>query len=305
MAFRRPGEVLPARPRGQVPARPGEAVRAASIGSALAVAAVLAGGVAIGSDLSQIGPTALILAVAAGLPHGAADLALILRRKGSRILQTVWLVGYATVAALAVGLALAVPAPAVAALLLLSVAHFAEGEMAFDRLRGGQGDPLSALAVATAAVGVPFVAHADEVRRLLAELSPGLADTLLTGPGLIALAAVVSGVVIVGVAAGSWRLRAEIALVAALAVAVAPLVSFAIWFAGWHAVRHTARLRATGSTWSELALVSALPTLGGAALLLALSNSLGATPAVLVGLMALTVPHTAVVLGMGAGQQRG
>ena len=42
--------------------------------------------------------------------------------------------------------ALAAPVPAVLVLLLLSAAHFAEGEVAFDELRGGPGLRLPAAA---------------------------------------------------------------------------------------------------------------------------------------------------------------
>lgn len=271
---------------------------AVSVGAALAT---LLAAVALPSPLAAAGPALLVLAAAAGLPHGAADAALVLRAARTRRRAAALLVAYAAVAAACVLVALAAPGPSVAVLLLLAVVHFAEGEAAFDRLRGGRGDLVPGLAVGAAVVGLPLVLRPEGSRDLLVEVSPALASALLDGPGRAVVGAVALGIVLAGlVRARSARVRLEIGLVLALVAATPPLVAFAVWFAGWHAVRHTARLRATGSSWRDLVVTTALPTAGGALLLAVLATRVGSGPAVLVGLLALTVPHTAVVARLGA-----
>ncbi len=88
-------------------------------------------------------------------------------------------------------------------------------------------------------------------------------------------------------------------MVALFAVAP-PLAAFALWFAGWHAVRHTARVMVTEqTTLRRLAAATLAPSLvAGVALvaLVVLPPASGAVPVVLVlGLLALTVPHAVVV----------
>ncbi len=78
-----------------------------------------------------------------------------------------------------------------------------------------------------------------------------------------------------------------------------------MWFAGWHAVRHTARLlqldpRSAGEDSAGPALrrfvrAAALPSAAALAGVTALALVTGVTGALLVALLALTVPHTAVV----------
>lgn len=274
----------------------------ATLGVAALAAVVAAVVPAAGTrySLADAGPVLLLLAAAAGLPHGAADAALVLRGAATRRRAALLLLGYAAVAVVSVLVALAVPGPAVAVLLVLAVVHFAEGESAFDRLRGGRGRLLPGLAVGATVVGLPLLVRPDDARALLTELSPALAAGLLDGPGRAVVALGVLLLVAAGLVRGSAWLRVEIGLVVALVATTAPLVAFAVWFAGWHAVRHTARLRATGSSWRDLVLTTALPTVGGALLLAVLATRVGAAPAVLVGLLALTVPHTAVVVRLGA-----
>lgn len=279
--------------------RPRALALAGAVSVGVVVATLLAAA-ALRSPLTAAGPALLVLAAAAGLPHGAADAALVLRGAASRRRAALLLLGYASVAAVSVLVALAVPGPALVVLLLLAVAHFAEGESAFDRLRGGHGGLVPGLAVGATVVGMPLLVRPEDARALLTELSSALAASLLDGPGRAVLALGVLLVVGAGLVRGSAWLRVEVALVVALVLATAPLVAFAVWFAGWHAVRHTARLRATGSTWRELVLTTALPTVGGALLLAVLATRVGTGPAVLVGLLALTVPHSAVVARLGA-----
>ena len=284
------------------------AVRTASTGVVCGalVLSLLAPGLA-----SDAGPALLIAAAVAGLPHGAVD-ALLLNGKGATSIarRAARLIGYATLAILAVALVLAFPGPGLAGLLVLSVAHFAEGEIAFDRLAGGPGSRPAALSIATSIVALPPAAHPEQVRAVLASLSPGLASLLLGGPGRLLLGSLAAGLAGWALLRARGRARSEVALVAALALLAPPLVAFAAWFAGWHAVRHLSRLVVLDGRQDaarHLLRAAVLPTLGGVALLLGVALfSGGPAPAVLLGLLALTAPHAVVVahvVGRSGGTQ--
>ncbi len=135
--------------------------------------------------------------------------------------------------------------------------------------------------------------------------------------------------------AGTWLLAAVVAiaaaaraerravvvdvlLVGALGLLAPPLVAFAVWFAGWHSLRHCARLLTVdprsaglladgrpGAAVRALARLALWPTLAAVAALAALlvATAAAADPAQAVGgtllvLLALTVPHMLVVLGL-------
>ena len=116
------------------------------------------------------------------------------------------------------------------------------------------------------------------------------------------------GPALAGSASPSWPSWSRVAAV------LPPLAAFAAWFAGWHAVRHTARLVALDPrSAADLALGEVRPATAalrpgrGAAERrracsgrLALAAVAGLTGGLLVALLALTVPHTAVVARLGA-----
>ncbi len=251
------------------------------------------------------GPVLLVTAGLFGLPHGAVDhLALGWARGRIGPARPVVLLAYALAAAAAAGAALTVPVPALLVLLLLSAAHFAEGEAAFDRLRGGTGAALPAAALGLVVVAVPLVLRPGAAGPLLRSLDPALPAVL--APTRLPLLAVTSVLVLAGLAsswrAGQRRVVGELALVAAAAILAPPLVIFSAWFAGWHAPRHLVRLAALEPVGDgrarvrRLALGVAGPTVAAVLGLTALVLVLGQLPgAVLVVLLALTVPHAAVV----------
>ena len=189
-------------------------------------------------------------------------------------------------------------------LLLLSAGHFAEGEAAFDRLRGGAGLALPAAALGLAVVAVPLVLRPEAARPLLRSLDPGLPNVLaqVRTPLLVLTAMLVLVGILVAVRGGQRRAAGELALVAAATVLAPPLVVFSVWFAGWHAPRHLVRLAAlepdgdSRTRTRRLARGAAGPTAVAVAGLGVLVVLLGQLPgAVLVVLLALTVPHAAVV----------
>ena len=178
---------------------------------------------------------------------------------------------------------------------------------AFDRLRGGPGHVLPGVAVAVAVVTLPLAARPAAVRPFLTQLDPALPGVLgalrrwllALGLALVAAALVVTR--------GDPRSRVEVCGVALAALLAPPLVAFGVWFGAWHAPRHLVRLLALQRAGSgrdraaRLARGAAWPTAVAVAGLAGLVEIVGAVPqAVLVGLLALTVPHVVVVAGLDA-----
>lgn len=283
---------------------PGRTAAAVGLGSA-AVLLFAAGTGLAAPAVAQAGPALLVLAALLGLPHGAVDHLALGWSQGTRGPAPVaLLVAYAAGAVLVAAAALAAPVPAVLVLLVLSAAHFAEGEVAFDELRGGPGLRLPALALGTAVVALPLLLRPEQVRAIVAALDPALPAVLLQLrlPVLALSGVLVAGGLLVGVRARAWLPTAELALVAAAAAVAPALVVFAAWFGCWHAPRHLVRLLdlqpdgTAGERVRRLALGALAPTaaaLAGLGVLAATGRGLPA--AVLVVLLALTVPHAAVV----------
>lgn len=274
--------------------------------------AVLAAAAAVGTLVpaaGRAGPALLVVAGLLGLPHGAVDhLALDWSRGRAGAPTRRLLAAYVAGAVLTAGLALTFPVPAVLALLVLSALHFAEGEAAFDRLRGGAGLRLPALALGVAVVALPVLLRPDPVRPLLAALDPALPAVLdpLRAPVLFATALLVVAGLAVAAAHRSWTSVGELALVAGAALAAPPLLVFAVWFGAWHAPRHVLRLLALqpDGTLPErvrrLSRAALLPTAAALTGLVALAlGGRGLPAAVLVVLLALTVPHAVVVARIG------
>ena len=283
--------------------------RLASYGSVLVLVAVALVGLFAPRLAAAAGPVVLVVAGVLGLPHGAVDhLAVGWGRGRAGRPRASFLLAYALAAVAAAALALADPAPAILVLLVLSAAHFAEGEYAFDRLRGGCGLVLPAAAVGTWIVAGPLLLRPAQARPLLASLDPDLPGLVAAAraPVLTVAALLVLAGLAVAVRSHNWWTAGELALVV-LATAVAPaLLVFGGWFAGWHASRHLVRLAALqpygGGKVRSLALVkgaagpTAVAVAGVVALVLVTG---GLSSAVLVALLALTVPHAAVVAWLG------
>ena len=283
----------------------------------VALVVALVSGLVLPGLLADLGPVLLVVAGLLGLPHGAVDhLAWGWARGDVGRPRSGVVVGYAAAALGAVGVALVLPVPALLVLIALSAAHFAEGEVAWSRQHPGRGSvgPMPGVAAGVAIVALPLLARPDAVRPLLASLDPALPDLLLQ-PGLrVTLLAGTALLVVAGVhAARRSRVRLlELLLVVAVAVVLPPLAAFAVWFAGWHAVRHTARLlaldpRSTSDLQrgrlrpplARFARTAALPCGAAVTGTIALALVVGVQGGLLVALLALTVPHTAVVARLG------
>lgn len=257
------------------------------------------------------GPVVLVVAGLLGLPHGAVDHLALSWSRGREGTRPAVLVGYALAAVAAAAAALAAPGPALVVLLVLSVAHFAEGERAFDRLRGGRGRLLPAVAVGLEVVSVPLLLHPAAGRAVLDPVDPGLLPAL--APARTALLALTALVVLAALVAArrDARVAGELLVVTLLVLLAPPLVAFGAWFAGWHASRHLVRLAALQPSGDgterlrRLARAALLPSLGALVGLAALVLVLGGVPgALLLVLLALTVPHAAVVARLSAPRPR-
>lgn len=291
----------------------------------LAAAALLAA-LATALPLGPWPPTAVLALAAvgllAGLPHGSIDHVLAARMTGWS--TPVVAAGYGVVALASWGLLVALGPPVLAAVLLLSLVHFALGELEVTRATTGWApSPAVAAAVGLAGTGallLPLARAGDALGGVAAAISPDLA-TVLASP--ITRAGLAGAWVVAAVVASVAGLRAhrpgvvvDLVVLAAAALLLPPLVAFALWFGAWHGLRHLGRLLALdpeaaaldaagrrGRAVRRLAHLAWWPTLAATAVLVALvaltatagdpSAALGST---LVILLALTVPHMLVVL---------
>lgn len=163
-----------------------------------------------------------------------------------------FVVGYVGLALLSLAAYLVVPRAGFALFLVLSVVHFAAGEVGVAVERGlarGWRDPLALVASLGGAVVVVLPLASREAEAALAAVDPRLAPVLGPLPGLAVVVSVLTAGALLGcvVAAvrGSTRAREvglELAALTALAALAHPLLAFAAFFAFWHSLRHQARL---------------------------------------------------------------
>jgi beta-carotene 15,15'-dioxygenase len=189
-----------------------------------------------------------LIALAAGIPHGAVDHLTMNRPESVRG----WLrygALYLGVAAGATTLILTFPRVGFLAVVVMTIIHFGSGDASYaastpgaPRLRR------SGLAVRIAAGGsVPIVlplTHTDATATLTMinpDLLGWLSASTLTGLrwAVITLALVA---ILILIDVGDLEGAAEFAILLALTLVAPPLVAFAVYFAAWHALRHTARL---------------------------------------------------------------
>jgi Brp/Blh family beta-carotene 15,15'-monooxygenase len=246
-----------------------------------------------------------------GVPHGAADARLLLRRfEAERRL-----LAFATYAGLALAVGLAwwlAPSPVTIALLLASAWHFGENDARIAPMSTAVG--LEAVVRGLLAVSAPLVGAPDQSAPLLALLLPsdsvaGIAAALQSLRPLpwIALGALLALTIArprPGRALGRLARWSEPILILTSGLLLPPLWAFAAYFCLWHAPRHvgwlaeiehTSRLHVArdGLRWTLLAAV------GVSGLAVAFAGVERPTDtalrALLLGLLALTVPHMILV----------
>jgi Brp/Blh family beta-carotene 15,15'-monooxygenase len=260
--------------------------------------------------------------------------------------------GYVVVSGLALAALLLAPTPSLVLALLLSALHFGRGEVVTCAERAGRPTPSpwagwpQTIAHGWVTVGLLLWARPELSDPYVRPLSPWVADVArqTRGPALVMVAVVVA----VGLAALARRRQfldaAELGLLTLMFAVAPPLAAFGLYFGCWHAVRHTGRLldlarrhlaqrpveprqldpgqldRALPQVrWSAasalLARASVWPSAVAllAVLLLWSSRELAGLQAEVAVLLALTVPHAAVVwvldrrqaVGVGAERQNG
>ena len=316
--------------------RAGLAVAWGGVAASLALAPALAG-----APVWVLALPWALSAVALGLPHGAADPVVPFRMRGERLRAgpvAAFSVGYLALSGLVLAAWWAAPVAAAVGFLVLTWAHWGQGDvwalraLGWDRHLASRGQLALALVVRGALpMAVPLVAfpetYAEVVGAMAAAVVPGSearAQAAILGLDRGALAAALGalfaayavwGAVVASRQPGAWRaLGLDLAEVAGLALffaAVPPLWSVGVYFCLWHALRHLARLApavAGGSGWrlaglAAPATVGALVLIGGLAwATVGLGEPVAGVGVYLVGIAALTVPHTLVVVWMDARQ---
>lgn len=288
------------------------AARRASVAAAtLTAAAGLTGAL---PDLALV-PLAIALAV--GLPHGAVDHVVLMRRLGGLRGMAIGTVGYLAAAVATFWVADAAPVVTWSAFLLLSAWHFGTADREYLALAGERPSLLFALAAGAVPVGGFMIRGADVLLPLAEGLDPRVG--VLLAPSVVSTVALV--VVALTVAAlanetvgGRYAAAAELALLGALFLTAPPLWAFGIYFGLWHALRHVARMVTEESPWADVldgrgrgaalrrfAFDAALPTIGAVSAGVALvvigrdMTTVAVTALALQVTAAVTFPHAATV----------
>jgi Brp/Blh family beta-carotene 15,15'-monooxygenase len=256
-------------------------------------------------------PAALaLIALALGIPHGAADNLTLVHALSWRGWVRLVIV-YVSIAAVAAFLIIAFPAIGFILVLAMTVWHFGTGDVqATAELEGktpvgGKFRILYALALGSAPVLLPLTSPA--ALSTVVSLEPALASIysspVTTITRVVVLILIVFTLVTL-IYRGALRGAFELFTLAVLGLVASPFIAFAVYFGFWHATRHTARLALVTTraiNWRSLAAVTkiGIPSLlGFIAILIGLTIFLGngsLTGTVLwIGLAlvwGLTVPH--------------
>lgn len=291
---------------------------------------VIIGPVAVGvalivSVLGQVPSTTLsvpgwvlaiaLIALAAGIPHGAVD-HLMLRTRLSRGRLLAAGAVYLAIATLATTAILLFPGPAFLGVIAMTVWHFGSGDVeAWQDLTGDRARPREVvrLILVIAAGGAPVIlpltspAALTTLNSLNSDLGSWWSAPATTVVRVVVLACVVIAFVML-LQAQRPRAAIQLVLLAALGIFVAPLLAFAVYFGFWHALRHTARLtqhRYGDVTWRGIGRVTAqglpalMATVISVGVVLFVTGSVTAlAPWLWVGLAVvwgLTVPHMTMV----------
>ena len=189
-----------------------------------------------------------VIALAAGIPHGALD-HLVTLPKSKPTVMALFICVYVLVAVIAVIAILEFNVFGFIFVLLMSATHFGIGDAAFINEMDQRGGRKAKLPRALYAIGagsipvlIPLVNSAST--DALAQVNPALInwhqgfDQEILGA--------VSGFAVIAIVTLFLRRRKreslDLVLLLALALIAPPLIAFAVYFGCWHAMRHTARL---------------------------------------------------------------
>ena len=207
-----------------------------------------------------------------GLPHGAVDHLAIPRTRGEAVTGR-WLAAVGALYLVVGGVYAAVwflaPAVAVAAFVLVTWAHWGQGDVyPLVALAGGShpagriGRLLTAATRGSLPMAVPFVAFPDQYELVVGTLAglfdpaaPAALSAVFTPTARIAVGGVVAALVCLSVAVGVVATAggdrralaldgAETGLLVAFFSTVPPILAIGLYFCVWHALRHIVRLLA-------------------------------------------------------------
>jgi Brp/Blh family beta-carotene 15,15'-monooxygenase len=213
-----------------------------------------------------------VSAILLGLPHGAVDHLAVPRTRGEAVTGR-WLAAIGVIYLVIGGLYAAVwflaPVAAVAFFILLTWAHWGQGDVyplvaLIDgpHPAGRLSRLLTAATRGSLPMAVPFVAFPDQYELVVSTLAglfdpagPARVAAVFTPAARLTVAAVVAGLVVstlaVGIratAAGDRRSvavdAAEVGLLVAFFATVPPIFAIGLYFCVWHALRHIVRLLA-------------------------------------------------------------
>lgn len=261
-------------------------------------------------DIGPIPAALALIALALGIPHGAADNLTLVHELSWRGWIRLGIV-YVPIAAAAALLIIAFPAVGFILVLAMTVWHFGTGdvqataELEVKSPVAGRSRIIYALALGSAPVLLPLTSPA--ALSTVVSLEPQLAVIYSSSVTSITRGVVLTLIVFTLVALisrGALRGAFELFTLAVLGLVASPFIAFAVYFSFWHAARHTARLAqvTTGSiTLRSLASVTkiGIPSLLGFIAILAgvtifLDNDSLNGAVLWIGLAivwGLTVPH--------------
>lgn len=189
-----------------------------------------------------------LVALAAGIPHGAVD-HLIISRPTSLAGWIRFISLYIAAAGVAIWFIVTIPKIGFGLVVIMTIFHFGSGDTAYLRSLPNArflARPIHYMRV-IASGSVPILlplTNTDSSRvlnsinsELVGWISPDIANFLRIATIALAVVTAIALAATKDLLGGS-----EILLLVALCLIASPLVAFAIYFSTWHALRHTARL---------------------------------------------------------------
>lgn len=199
-------------------------------------------------DIGPIPAVLALIALALGIPHGAADHLTLVHALSWRGWVRLVII-YVSIAAVAALLIIAFPVIGFILVLAMTVWHFGTGDVqATAELAGkapvtGKFRILYALALGSAPVLLPLTSPA--ALSTVVSLEPALAS-IYSNPVTTITRIVVLTLIVLTLVTLIYRrdLRGafELFTLAVLGLVASPFIAFAVYFGFWHASRHTARL---------------------------------------------------------------
>jgi len=225
-------------------------------------------------DIGPIPAVLALIALALGIPHGAADNLTLVHTLSWRGWIRLGVI-YVSIAAAAAMVIIAFPEFGFVLVLAMTVWHFGTGDVeATAELQGvapitGTFRIFYALALGSAPVLLPLTSPA--ALSTVVSLEPRLAS-IYSSPVTTTIRGIVFVLIVIVIVAlinrRDLRGAFELFTLAVLGLVVSPFIAFAVYFSFWHAARHTARLAEVSSgviTFRSLAAVTkiGIPSLVG------------------------------------------